>query len=132
MPASSIEDLLRRVEASSSELGERATLLSNKIEEIQNRLRNLPGKAHVEVAENDLKLSFDRNKQGDWYIFLADGETKGWDILGSVSVLRKARAVALLPRLFGELEKEQTKQLEQLRAALESFPLESSSKKEGR
>lgn len=136
MLSPSIEELLRRVEASSAELGQRATLLSNKLEEIQERLRQLPGKAHVEVAEGEIKLSFDRNKSGDWYLFLSDGETKGWDALTGASVLRKARAVALLPRLFAELEKEQGRQLEQLRSALETFPLDAksaiSTAKEGR
>ncbi len=122
----SIEELVQNVEASSIALGEKATHLSEVILEIDNRLREMPGKTAVAVNNDDVKLSFDR-LGGVWALWVIDGESPNTPdgrarvALGGISIPRKARAFLLLPQLLRKIDEEQTLQVKEIDKAFKSL-----------
>jgi hypothetical protein len=120
----SIEQLIQRVEASGSALGEKATALSEIISQVALRLQKMSGKTSVTVeSEEGVELSFSR--WNDWGLWLYDNESgtdqdgdRHPDDLTSVSMSRKARAFPLLLQLLPSIEAEQKRQLSEIDDAL--------------
>jgi hypothetical protein len=105
----SIERILQSIEASSVELGEKATALSKLVEQITLRLVSMPGKTFVSVKDGETTLSFARHDRS-WGVWLADKDspiennTRRSEDLTGVSVARKARAFPLLVKLLHQID----------------------------
>lgn len=131
-PDISIEELLQKVEASGTALGEKATALSKIIEEVDLRLRDMPGKTALSVASDGVVLTFWRWPH--WALRLIDSDSAKDDEddpvpeeLTGVSILRKARALPLLPRLLRDIEEQQKHHAMEIAKAFESLDVESAS-----
>ena len=124
-----LERLIKSVETSSASLGEKATALSSVIEDIDARLRDMPGKLAGAVSDSDseVRLSFQK-LHGRWGLWVQDDDSS-YDPesgripegLWEVSIARKARAFPLLPALLGEIDEQQREHVRQIDSALHSL-----------
>lgn len=123
----SIGTMLGRVERSSADFADRATVLSESIERVAATLIGMPGKteSHVSDDENRIELAFDRLPT--WNLWVIDPECENEfgerrsEPLANVSIPRKMRAFPLLLKLLADIESRLNAQVEEIEAAIGLF-----------
>lgn len=101
MPNQQSETMLRELNRKAKEYGEKATLLSNLLEEAEAFLNELPSKMHVSVGEGDNQLTFVRWESSDWRLWYGDDQEGS--LVTDAPVELKAKAARMLPQLVDVL-----------------------------
>jgi hypothetical protein len=122
-----IDALLDRVEKSSADFADRATVLSETIERVAATLIGMPGKSESRVSDDDghVELTFD--KLPNWNLWVIDPECeydsgeRQAEPLTNISIPRKTRAFPLLLRLLGEIDDSLNAQVAEIDAAIGSL-----------
>lgn len=102
----------------SSEYANRATRLSNRLEEFEDFLGNLAGKTRVNVTVDNVEFDFDRYGE-DWRIGYREGT--GWELVSGSPLQVKVKAAIAAPMLLDEIIAKQTQLLSNLDEALNSL-----------
>jgi hypothetical protein len=121
-PNQPIERIIQRIEQTSTVLGDKASLLSGVIADIDRRLCAMPGKVEAYAEHEGVRVSYYRAPE--WGVWLTDdeseydnGESVAEDIT-RVTVARKARAFPALLKLLERIEAAQERQLSEVTSAL--------------
>lgn len=126
MSSNSMDELLSRLEQSSSTYADRATQLSDMILEFESRLHcAMDGKFSACVKHEDpqeaFKLGYDR-VDGRWRLcFARVGPVSKWRPLQEAAVSYKILGAALFEDLLKEILDKQEEQTEELNAALDGI-----------
>lgn len=122
-----IEPLLLKAEESGATLEEKATALSELIEQVNKRLANMPGKIPVSVEDGETLLFFGKTGKS-WGLWLRDKFCdRGMDgeltleAFTGVGIPRKASAFHLLPKLLEKLGDVQRRTVVQIDKAFEAL-----------
>jgi hypothetical protein len=120
MPRRPITHLLKSVEAAGTELGEKASLLSDSILKIYQTLMSLPGKVEAQVRSEqpNVTVSFERFREWGLWLWDSDTETESPDELITVSISRKARAFPVLLDLLSAIDREMQSQIKSIDNAI--------------
>jgi len=134
MPDLAVATLMDNVERLGSELGDKATRLSEIIAEIEARLMRMGGKVAVSVVHERTQLSFDRIEPTGWAVWL--GSEGSRERLTNASIYKKGAAFPVLLMLLARLEESQREQLKLVEKSLGEFSRSSAAalldKKEGK
>ena len=114
---------LRELSELSSEYAEKATRISDLVEEAEQFLCSMPGKVEARVEDGDYVLRFDRSHNKKWGLKLDVPDEHGdpYTLVVTESAIDvKATAVGMFPTLFDELLDTMRSRLKIVKAGLES------------
>lgn len=123
----SLDALLQQIEQRGSTFAEKATLLSQIIEEIDTRLTNSEGKVPASVNNPMITVNFSRGPHDEWGIWFTDEHSKPGssgkvlEPLIRASITRKAKAFPLILKLLRAIEARQLEADESVQRALDSY-----------
>lgn len=116
--------VLEELEEQSRLYSQKATLLSNLLEQAEQFLREMPGKVAIQTGlpHRDFDLAFIK-MGGDWRLVFVEyeGETPKLVPVVQATILQKAEAAKLLPELYGLLVDKLTEGQAEIDRGLESL-----------
>lgn len=112
IPSVDVNEILEK----SRLLAEKASFLSNRLDEAETFFRQLPGKVECYVQQEDARLTFSRESEDGWRLIFSRGNAKTQVQKASVEI--KAEAAHMLPLLYVAIQEAIASQIEDVEKAL--------------
>ena len=113
------QQVARALRDNAERFAHKATQLSNRLAYAVDFLNSLEGKIDVRVTDGYAALSFERQPGGEWFLLYSTPDA--CYELTQASILLKAKAAKLLPKLFDKLMQESELRLAAVEEALEAL-----------